>query len=109
LIRSKKTYLIDENVKMSDMDIEKIKSCKIINCTEIFRKGEPDESLTEMARENGWIMVTKDIRMALRSLVDGVPVLFISDDFQSIQYITAKTHKDKSDMFKYLNKRFKYE
>lgn len=109
MIGFKKTYLIDENVKMSDIDIEKMKSCNVINCTEIFRKGEADEKLTALARKKGWIIVTKDIRMALRSLIDCVTVIFVSDDFKCINYITAKTRRKRSEMFDYLNKRFQYD
>ena len=53
---------------------------KVINSTDIFRKGEPDEKLTARAKKKGWIIVTRDIRMALRSLIDGVPIIFINDD-----------------------------
>jgi len=109
-LRSKRTYLVDENIKMSGDDIHSMKSCKIINSTDIFRKGEPDETLTEMAKIKGWVIVTKDIRMALRSLMDKVPVIFISDDFQCATYLTAKSYGRKKfpEMFDYIHRRFGY-
>ena len=82
IFRRTNTYLIDENVKISSIDIQKMNKSKVINSTDIFRKGEPDEKLTAMAKEKGWIIVTRDIRMALRSLIDGVPIIFINDDYK---------------------------
>ena len=55
IFRRTKTYLIDENVKISSIDIKKMDKSKVINSTDIFRKGERDEKLTEMAKEKGWI------------------------------------------------------
>lgn len=111
IFRRTKTYLIDENVKISSIDIQKIDKSKVINSTDIFRKGEPDEKLTAMAKEKGWIIVTRDIRMALRSLIDGVPIIFINDDYKTVSYVTSKNHsKNKyKDMFNYINERFGYE
>lgn len=106
-----KTFLMDENVKMSTTDIEKLGACTIINSTDKFPKGTPDEVLTKAAKKNGWIVVSKDIRMALRSLIDGVDVIYISDDFQTISYLQVhingrrKYHK----MFDYLEKRFGFD
>lgn len=111
IFRRTRTYLIDENVKISSIDIQKIDKSKVINSTDIFRKGDPDEKLTAMAKEKGWIIVTRDIRMALRSLIDGVPIIFINDDYKTISYVTSKNHgKNKyKDMFNYINERFGYE
>jgi hypothetical protein len=110
IFRRTKTYLIDENVKISSIDIKKMKS-KVINSTDIFRKGELDEKLTSMAKKKGWIIVTMDIRMALRSLIECVPIIFINDDYKTITFVTSKSHgKNKyKDMFDYINKRFGYE
>jgi len=107
----KTTYLMDENVKMSTSDIEEMKDSIIINSTDKFRKGEPDEILTFFAKKHGWTIVTKDIRMALRSLIDGVPVLFVSDDFKMIRLLTAKTIGSYlySEMHDYIHRRFKYD
>jgi len=111
IFRRTKTYLIDENVKISSIDIQKIDKSKVINSTDIFRKGEPDEKLTAMAKEKGWIIITRDIRMALRSLIDGVPIIFINDDYETITYVTSKSHGKKKypDMFEYINERFGYK
>ena len=53
IFRRTKTYLIDENVKMSSIDIQKMNKSKVINSTDIFRKGEPDEKLTARAKQKG--------------------------------------------------------
>ena len=111
IFRRTRTYLIDENVKISSIDIQKIDKSKVINSTDIFRKGEPDEKLTAMAKEKGWIIVTRDIRMALRSLIDGVPIIFINDDYKTISYRTSQNHGKNiyKDRFNYINERIGYE
>ena len=111
IFRRTKTYLIDENVKISSIDIKKMNKSKVINSTDIFRKGERDEKLTEMAKKNKWVIVTRDIRMALRSLIEGVPIIFINDDYETITYVTSKSHGKKKypDMFEYINERFGYK
>ena len=108
--RSKTTYLIDENIKISDIDMGKLRGCVIINSTDIFKKGAPDELLTDHAKAMGYIIVTKDIRMALRSLKDGVGVIFISDDSKTIEFLTVSKHKigEFAEIHSYLSDRFNY-
>lgn len=107
---SETTYLIDENVMMSDDDILKFNHSKIVNSLDFFGKGTPDEKITGLAKENGWVVVTKDIRMALRSLIDMVPVIFISDYFKSTHLLTAISHSSEEypEMFDYIKRRFEY-
>ena len=107
IFRRTRTYLIDENVKISSIDIQKIKKSVIINSTDIFRKGELDEKLTAMAKDKGWVIVTRDVRMALRSLIDGVPTVFINDDYKTVSYVTSKIHGRGKyrDMFEYIRER----
>ncbi len=107
---SEVTYIIDENVMMSDEDIDNFSNSKIVNALDFFGKGTPDEKITSLAKENGWVIVTKDIRMALRSLIDGVPVIFISDHFESTHFLTAISHGNVEypEMFDYIRRRFGY-
>lgn len=102
---------MDENVKMSESDVKKIKSCTVINSTDIFPKGTPDEKLTLRAKKEKWIIVTKDIRMAFRSIKDHVPVIFISDELGTAEYITARNHGRRKfpEMFDYIYDRFGYK
>ncbi len=99
---------MDENVRMSVTDIQKLKKYKIINSTDKFPKGTTDDVLTNAAKENNWIIVTKDIRMALLSLRAGVEVIYISDDDETISYLTVSIYgRNKyTDMFDYIQKRF---
>ena len=101
---------MDENVKMTVDDVVRLKKCVVINSTDQFPKGTPDEVLTEASKENDWIIVTKDIRMALRSLMDNVPVIYISDEFKTISYLSVSIYERKhyADMFDYLYKRFEF-
>lgn len=106
----KNTYLMDENVKMSVEDIQDLKKSVVINSTDQFPKGTNDEILTEVAKKNDWIIVTKDIRMALRSLQDGVSVIYISDDFKTVSYLNVRIYGRSyySEMFDYIQKRYGY-
>ena len=107
IFRRTRTYLIDENVRISSIDIQKIKKSKVINSTDVFRKGEQDEKLTAMAKDKGWVIVTRDVRMALRSLIDGVPIIFINEDYKTVSYVTSKTHgrKKYTEMFEYISEK----
>jgi len=99
-------YLIDENCKISPVDIRLLVDCDIINSTDVFRIGIKDEVITRKARLEGMIIVTQDIRMALRSLKDGVGVIFI--DESGVEYLTVEKHdiKEFKEMYKYLHNRF---
>ena len=101
---------MDENVKMSEIDIDDLKNCNILNSTDRFKKGTLDESLTLRAKKEGWIIVTKDIRMALRSLIDAVPVIYVSDDDKTISFLHVQLYgRDQyHEMYDYLNKRYGY-
>ncbi len=101
---------MDENVKMSQEDLDDFPEGCVINSTDMFRKGTPDELLTKIAKKKGWIIVTKDIRMALRSLIDKVPVIYISDDDKCISYLEVKVYKRGiyRNMHDYLYRRFGY-
>jgi rRNA-processing protein FCF1 len=99
-------YLIDENCKVSPIDIRLLKECDITNSADIFRAGEKDEVLTKRAKREGWTIVTQDIRMALRSLKDGVGVIFI--DEEGVNYLTVEKHdiREFKEMHSYLYNRF---
>jgi len=45
--------------------------------------------------------------MALRSLIDGVPIIFINDDYKTVSYVTSKTHSRKkyTEMFEYISEK----
>ena len=107
----KRTYLMDENVKMSEIDIDDLKNCNVLNSTDRFKKGTLDESLTLRAKKEGWIIVTKDIRMALRSLIDAVPIIYVSDDGKTISFLHVQLYGrvQYPEMYEYLKKRFGYK
>lgn len=99
---------MDENVKMSISDIDRMRSCNVINSTDKYPKGTADEILTMASKQNDWIIVTKDIRMALRSLIDKVPVIYISDDFKTISYLNVRIYgrDNYPEMYDYIHGRF---
>ena len=110
LLSRKTFYLMDENVKMSQEDLETFPNGCVINSTDIFNKGTPDEPLTKLAKKKGWVIVTKDIRMALRSLIDKVSVIYINDGDRSTTYLEVKVYKRHKyrKMYDYLYRRFGY-
>ncbi len=97
-------YLIDENCKISKID-KRLLDCDIVNSTEMFKSGERDEVLTLRAKIEGWVIVTSDIRMALRSLKDEVGVIFIDNE---VMYMTVEKHgiEEFKEMYDYLHSRF---
>lgn len=102
-------YLIDENVKISPQDAMLFEESVITNSVDYYQHGTPDHILTKRAKKEGLIIVTKDIRMALRSLKDGVGVIFITNDGKEIDYLTVLNHdvSEYKEMHDYLYKRFK--
>lgn len=103
----KKTFFIDENIRMSDNDIISLNE-NVVNSTDIFKKGTKDEVLTKYAKNNHYIIVTKDIRFALRSVIDGVNVIYINDDEKKISFLKVHSYNPSKygRMFDYLQKRF---
>jgi len=104
-------FLIDENIKISPQDVLLFEESVIINSTDLYRHGTKDEILTKRAKRDELVIVTKDIRMALRSLKEGVEVIFIEDGTENIDFLSAIKH-DRSEfkeMYKYLQKRFANE
>jgi len=103
-----KGYLIDENTRLTDDDLEGLKQLRIINSTDKFKKGTKDELLIEWVKMTGWVLVTKDIRMAIRGLMEACPVLLINEDFGIIALMETRIHNIEiyKDLHKYLTKRY---
>ena len=101
---------MDENVKMSELDILNLNNCNIINSTNRFEKGTLDEVLTAWAKKEGCVIVTKDIRMTLRSLIDAVPVIYVNDDNETTSFLHVQLYgrEQYPEMYEYLKKRFGY-
>lgn len=105
------TFMIDENVKMSRADIALFKDCEIVNSTDYASKGTIDIKLINIAKKKGWVVVTKDIKMATRSLLSNVPTIYVSDEFKSVSFLCIDIYgKDYyPEMFDYLKERFNYK
>lgn len=82
--------MMDENIKMSVNDIQKIRNATIINSVTIHPKGTSDDKLIKTAQKNGWIIVTQDIKMTIRCLTKSVPVIFVDNDIKETSYLEAK-------------------
>lgn len=106
-----KGYLIDENTRLSDEDLNELSHMKIMNSTDKFKKGTNDKLLIEWVKMTGWVLVTKDIRMAIRALMEACPVLLVNEDFKLIALIEAKIHDERiyKDLHNYLSKRYGFK
>ncbi len=103
-----KGYLIDENTRLGDEDLEELKHLRIMNSTVKFKKGTPDRLLIEWVKMTGWVLVTKDIRMAIRGLMEACPVLLVNEDFGIISLMETRVHNIEiyKDLHEYLSKRY---
>ena len=83
-----RTFILDENIRMNEDIIKKFPNC--INVTDIFDAGTEDKLIIEYAKEKGYTIVTKDVRMTILSLIEEVPTLFVNSDFGVISLIKAE-------------------
>ncbi len=105
-----KGFLIDENTSMTDEDIAMFPKIRIMNSRKKFKKGTDDSLLIQWVKDTGWILVTKDIRMAIRALMEGAPVMMINEDFKMISLMETKIHqvKEYKELFDYLTNRYEF-
>lgn len=105
-----KGFLIDENTSMTDEDLALFPKLRIMNSRKKFRKGTDDKLLIQWVKETGWVLVTKDIRMGIRALMEGVHVMMINEDFKMISLMETKIHpvKEYKELFDYLIKRYEF-
>ncbi len=105
-----KGFLIDENTSMTDEDLAKFPKLRIMNSRKKFKRGTDDSLLIQWVKDTGWILVTKDIRMAIRALMEGAPVMMINEDFQLITLMETKIHpvKEYKELFDYFIKRYEF-
>ena len=80
-----KGFLIDENMRMNDEVIKKFPNC--MNSTKRFKKGTSDRLLIQWCKDTGWVVATRDIRMTILALGEGVPVLFVNRDYEVTKLI----------------------
>ncbi len=103
-------FLIDENTSMTDEDLAKFPKVRIMNSRKKFKRGTDDSLLIQWVKDTGWILVTKDIRMAIRALMEGAPVMMINEDFKLITLMETKIHpvKEYKELFDYFIKRYEF-
>lgn len=105
-----KGFLIDENTSMTEEDIAKFPNMRIMNSRKKFKRGTDDKLLIKWVKETGWVLVTKDIRMGIRALMEGAHVLMINEDFRIIEMLETKVHpiKEYKDLREYFVKRYEF-
>lgn len=105
-----KGFLIDENTSMTDEDIAKFPKLRLMNSRKKFKKGTDDKLLIQWVRETGWVLVTKDIRMGIRALMEGAHVMLINEDFKIISLMETRVHpvKEYEELFKYFVERYEF-
>ena len=97
-------------MRISEKDIKLFTKSIVINSGEIFPEGTSDEHLTKISAEKGWVIVTKDIRMALRSLQENVPVIYVNDEFKTTSFLNVSLYGASKypEMFAYAEKKYGY-
>ena len=105
-----KGFLIDENTAMTDEDISMFPKIRLMNSRKKFKRGTDDTLLIEWVKQTGWVLVTKDIRMGIRALMEGAPVMMINEDFKIISLMETKIHpsKEYKELFDYFIKRYEF-
>ena len=105
-----KGFLIDENTSMTDEDIAMFPKLRLMNSRKKFKRGTDDTLLIEWVKQTGWVLVTKDIRMGIRALMEGAPVMMINEDFKIISLMETKIHptKEYKELFDYFINRYEF-
>ena len=105
-----KGFLVDENTAMTDEDIAMFPKIRLMNSRKKFKRGTDDTLLIEWVKQTGWVLVTKDIRMGIRALMEGAPVMMINEDFKIISLMETKIHpsKEYKELFDYFIKRYEF-
>jgi len=105
-----KGFLIDENTTMTDEDMEIFPEFRIMNSKKKFKHGTDDKLLIQWVKESGWVLVTKDIRMGIKALMEGAPVLMINEDLKIISLMETKVHpiKEYKGLFDYFVTRYEF-
>ena len=103
-----KGFLIDENTSMTDEDIAMFPKLRLMNSRKKFKRGTDDKLLIQWVKETGWVLVTKDIRMAIRALMEGAHVMMINEDYNIISLMQTKVHpvKEYEELRKYFVERY---
>ena len=71
-------FLLDENLQTKDDDPNKDdEDFLTVNLKDILPIGTPDRTVLKYARDLGFIIVTKDIKLALNAIIMDQPVVFI--------------------------------
>lgn len=78
-------YLLDENVMIKDYKANPNK----VSVKDVLPLGTSDRNVLKYARDMGFIVVTKDIRMALSAIILDQPIVFI-DPNDNHHYLEKK-------------------
>lgn len=79
-------YLLDENVMIKDTQY----SPNMVSVKDVLPLGTTDRNVLKYARDMGFIVITKDIRMALSAIVMDQPIIFI--DMNDNRHFLEKKH-----------------
>lgn len=98
-------YIIDENLTLSDMEIKMFPDC--INSIDKFKRGAPDEEIINWCINKNYIIVTRDIRMTILSLIAKVPILFVNEDYNVVSLIRPDKVQERvdDDIYKHFKER----
>jgi predicted nuclease of predicted toxin-antitoxin system len=71
-------YLVDENISKPDKFIEE--HPEFANVKKVIRTGADDSEILQKARSEDRVIITKDIRLALRALIYGIGIIYFDEE-----------------------------
>ncbi|MGH9879411.1 MAG: hypothetical protein ACREBU_05435 [Nitrososphaera sp.] len=83
-----KLYLVDENMSKPDKFIDEHREFENVkNAIEI---GAYDGKIIDRAKSNNQVIITKDVGLALKALIEGVKVWFYDDKGNNYKLVATK-------------------
>lgn len=81
-------YLVDENLSKSEKFLKA--HSEFVNVKNLMKPGADDELVIEKALSQNFVIVTKDIKLALNSLIKGVKVWYYDAETNLDYQLTAQ-------------------
>ena len=81
-------YLVDENISMPDKFINQHPEFE--NVKRAIKIGAIDDDIINEAKLKGHVIITKDIRLSLKALIQGVKVWFYDDKGNSYRRVAIE-------------------
>ena len=85
-------YLFDENCSVSNKFLEKHPGCQ--NVKYHIAEGVKDETILQQTNKNEFVIVTKDIELALDALIEGFKIIYHDEETHQNSFLQASELPD---------------